>query len=186
MTWALLELALHPDVQRKLRGEILTFDGEPNYDQLSKDFPYLDAVVHEILRLHPTSSDLPRVVNGSYQPIVSSLRLHFQAIEDDVIPLSQPVHTKSGDVVHNIFVTRGTFITIPTTFINYSEALWGPDAKIFRPERWLETDGITPQARELQGYRHLLTFGDGPKMCLGKLFVVTELKVCFHQRHYLQ
>ncbi|KIM65670.1 hypothetical protein SCLCIDRAFT_1212070 [Scleroderma citrinum Foug A] len=159
MTWALLELARHPDIQKRLREEILSFDGEPTYDQISKDFPYFDAVVHEIFRLHPAVQDMPRM-----------------AKEDDIIPLSQPVCTKSGEFTHDIFVARGTLVGIPISFINRSDALWGPDAKQFRPERWLEADGITPQARELQGYRHLLTFGDGPKMCLGKLFAIAEVK----------
>ena len=96
------------------------------------------------------------------------------------------MRTKSGDVAHNIFVARGTLLTVPITFINRSDALWGPDAKQFRPERWLEPDGIAPQARELQGYRHILTFGDGPKMCLGKLFAIAEVKVRFHQYRNLQ
>jgi len=91
------------------------------------------------------------------------------------------VRTKSGEFAHNIFVARGTLVSIPVSFINRSDALWGPDAKQFRPERWLETDDVTPQARELQGYRHLLTFGEGPKMCLGKLFAIAEIKVSYHQ-----
>ena len=115
---------MHPEVQRKLREEILTFDREPTYDQLSKDFPYLDAVVHEVLRLHPSSPDFPCMIKRSPQHIVSLLRLHFQATEDNVIPLSQPVCTKLGEVAHNIFVARGTFVTVPTTFINCLEALW--------------------------------------------------------------
>ncbi|KAG6375299.1 hypothetical protein JVT61DRAFT_3524 [Boletus reticuloceps] len=52
-------------------------------------------------------------------------------------------------------------------------------AKVFRPGRWLEDGkgGIPAKAKELQGHRHLLTFMDGPRVCLGKNFVVTELKV---------
>ncbi|KAL4063873.1 cytochrome P450 [Scleroderma yunnanense] len=159
MTWALLELARHPEIQKKLREEILAFDGEPTYDQFFKGFPYFDAVVHEIFRLHPAVPEMIRV-----------------AKEDDIIPLSQPVHTKSGEVVHDLFVPRGAFVGIPIIFINRSDTLWGADAKDFRPERWLETNGITKQAQELQGYRHLLTFGDGPKTCLGKLFAIIEVK----------
>ena len=62
MTWALLELARHPDIQARLRKEICAFDGEPTYDQLFKDFPYFDAVVHELLRLHPASPVVTRMV----------------------------------------------------------------------------------------------------------------------------
>ncbi|KAL4079875.1 cytochrome P450 [Scleroderma yunnanense] len=159
MTWALLELARHPDIQGRLREEILAFDGEPTYDQLFKDFPYFDAVVHEIFRLHPAALDITRM-----------------AKEDDVIPLSQPVRTKSGEVVHSLFVARGTFFCVPIIFLSHSDAIWGPGAKDFRPERWLERDGITKHAQEFQGYHHLLSFGDGPKTCLGKLFAIAEVK----------
>ncbi|KAI6040758.1 cytochrome P450 [Pisolithus marmoratus] len=160
MTWALLELARHPDIQTKLREELLSFGGEPSYDQLVTGFPYLDAIVQETLRIHPAAPDLIR-----------------QADEDDVIPLSEPVQTKSGEVVDSIAVERGTVIGISISCINCSEAIWGPDAKIFRPERWLEADGVTRRAQEVKGYRHLLTFGDGPRSCIGKLFAIAEIKM---------
>ncbi|KAI6037481.1 cytochrome P450 [Pisolithus marmoratus] len=160
MTWALLELARHPDIQTKLREELLSFGGEPSYDQLTTGFPYLDAVVQETLRIHPAAPDFIR-----------------QADEDDVIPLSEPVQTASGEVVDSIAIERGTVIGISISCVNCSEAIWGPDAKIFRPERWLEADGVTRKAQEVKGYRHLLTFGDGPRSCIGKLFAIAEIKM---------
>ncbi|KAI6133763.1 cytochrome P450 [Pisolithus croceorrhizus] len=159
MTWALLELARNPDIQTKLRTELLAFGSDPTYDQLTNSHPYLDAVVHETLRLYP--------------PLAEFLR---QAGEDDVIPLSEPVHTKSGRVVNSISVTRGTQIGVSAACINRSAAIWGADAKVFRPERWLEEGGIPKKAQEVQGYRHLLTFVDGPRSCLGKGFAVAEFK----------
>jgi len=77
MTWALIELARHPDIQKRLREEILSFDGEPTYDQISKDFPYFDAVVHEIFRLHPAAPEMARMVQRSLECDVPSLRLHL-------------------------------------------------------------------------------------------------------------
>ncbi|KAI6040777.1 cytochrome P450 [Pisolithus marmoratus] len=159
MTWALIELARHPDIQTKLRQELLSFGREPSYDQLINNLPYLDAILQETLRLHPSVPELVR-----------------QADEDDVIPLSEPVRTKSGEVVDSIAVERGTVFAIPVSCLNQAEAIWGPDARVFRPERWLEADGITKKAQELKGHRHLLTFGDGPRTCLGKLFAVVEIK----------
>jgi len=32
--------------------------------------------------------------------------------------------------------------------------------------------------QEISGYRHLLTFADGPRACLGKGFALAEIKVC--------
>ncbi|KAI6127348.1 cytochrome P450 [Pisolithus croceorrhizus] len=159
MTWALLELARHPNIQTKLREELLSFGGEPSYDQLANDLPYLDAVVQEILRLHPSVPELLR-----------------EAAEDDVIPLSELVQTKSGEFVDSIVVERGTIFTLPVSCINRSEAIWGPDAKVFRPERWLEPDGITKKAQEVKGHRHLLSFGDGPRTCIGKTFALAVIK----------
>ncbi|KAI6012722.1 cytochrome P450 [Pisolithus orientalis] len=159
MTWALLELARNPDIQTKLRAELLAFGSDPTYDQLTNNLPYLDAVVHETLRFHPPLDEFVR-----------------QAAEDDVIPLSEPVRARFGRVVNSISVTRGTRIGISTACINRSVAIWGADAKVFRPERWLEEGSIPKKAQEMQGYRHLLTFIDGPRTCLGKGFAVAEFK----------
>ncbi|KAI6023312.1 cytochrome P450 [Pisolithus marmoratus] len=159
MTWALLELARNPDIQSKLRQELLAFGEEPTYDQQQHSLPYLDAVVHEALRVHPPATDLVRV-----------------AAEDDVIPLSEPVVTRSGEVVNNISIARGTRIALPISCVNRSTEIWGADAKVFRPERWLEEGGIPRTAREIQAYRHLLSFVDGAKTCLGKGFAIAQFK----------
>ncbi|KAG2046590.1 hypothetical protein BDR06DRAFT_1014587, partial [Suillus hirtellus] len=46
----------------------------------------------------------------------------------------------------------------------------------FKPDRWLTEDGISGKAKEVQGHRHLLTFVDGPRTCLGKDFAIVEFK----------
>ncbi|KAH7890187.1 cytochrome P450 [Phlebopus sp. FC_14] len=159
LTWVLLELAQNPDIQTKLRDELLAFGADPSYDQFSSSLPYLDAVVHECLRVHPPLQEFTRV-----------------ATADDVIPLSEPVRTKSGQLVDHISVAKDTLITISIACINRSASVWGLDAKVFRPERWLDEEGLPKKAQEVQGHRHLLTFVDGPRTCLGKGFAIAELK----------
>ncbi|KAF8125508.1 cytochrome P450, partial [Boletus edulis] len=61
LTWALLELSRNVDVQTKLRRELLEHVPDPTYDQLSNGLPYLDAVVHEILRIHPPAVEVTRI-----------------------------------------------------------------------------------------------------------------------------
>ncbi|KAG2146818.1 cytochrome P450 [Suillus clintonianus] len=139
--------------------ELLAFGADPTYDQLKANLPYLDGVVHEVLRLHPPIPEFTRV-----------------AAADDVIPLSEPVCNASGEMTDHIYVAKGTLITIPAAAINRSFAIWGPDAKEFKPERWLAEEGISGKAKEVQGHRHLLTFVDGPRTCLGKDFAVVEFK----------
>ncbi|KAF8436007.1 cytochrome P450 [Boletus edulis BED1] len=160
LTWALIELSKNPDIQTKLRAELLEFGADPTYDQLLNGLPYLDAVVHETLRMHAPFSGFTRM-----------------AAVDDVIPLSKPVRTQSGKFVDHISVTKGTYLSVSVPSINRSTALWGPDAKEFNPERWIREDGIPAAAKEIQGHRHLLTFLDGPRTCLGKGFAVTEFKI---------
>ncbi|KAG2040943.1 cytochrome P450 [Suillus americanus] len=160
MTWALIELSRHPDVQTRLREELLAFGADPTYDQLKANLPYLDAVVHEILRLHPAVPLFTR-----------------RAREDDVIPLSEPVCTRSGKMTDSISIAKGSSIVISIGAINRSLAIWGPDAKEFKPDRWLIEEGISGKAKEIQGHRHLMTFVDGPRTCLGKDFAIAEFKV---------
>ncbi|KAG1864029.1 cytochrome P450 [Suillus tomentosus] len=158
-SWALIELSRHADVQTRLREELLAFGPDPTYDQLKANLPYLDAIVHEILRLHPSVPEISRL-----------------AAADDVIPLSEPVRTASGNMTDSISIAKGTLITVSMETINRSSAIWGPHAKEFKPDRWLTEDGISGKAKEVQGHRHLLTFVDGPRTCLGKDFAIMELK----------
>lgn len=179
LSWILLELARNPVIQATLREELLAFSGEPTYDQFTNNLPYLDAVVHETLRLHTPVTEIIRIVRFLLDHLHLSLTGHTtrQATEDDVIPLSEPVRTQSGDLVDNITIAKGTKIGVSVACMNRSTAIWGPDAKEFQPERWLEEDGIPKKAKEIQGHRHILSFSDGPRICLGKGFAVAELKV---------
>lgn len=69
-TFAVWELALHPEYQDKLRKEIndvlAKHNGELTYDALS-EMTYLDKVVKETLRLYPIVTVVPRMCTKSYK-----------------------------------------------------------------------------------------------------------------------
>jgi len=158
LTWALIELSRNLEKQQKLRDELSQFSGmDPTWEQLTSGLPYLDSVVHEILRLHP--------------PVTETVRM---AAEDDIIPLSSPVVTSAGQTITSVMIKKGSIVASPIRAMNMSEAFWGPNAKEFEPERWL-VDSDVP-AREISGHRHLLTFSDGARMCLGRNFAIAEFK----------
>ncbi|KZP25792.1 cytochrome P450 [Athelia psychrophila] len=164
LTWTLLELAKKQGLQQKLRNELLTVfggGGDPTYDQLNSanSLPYLDAVVHETLRLHA--------------PLWFTTRV---STVDDIIPLSAPIKTINGQTVDRISIAAGQAVQVPIRMINRSDNIWGVDAKEYKPERWLDEAGLPAKAQEIQGHRHLLTFADGPRACLGKSFALTEFK----------
>lgn len=61
--WALIELSRAIEKQDKLRIEIAGLGGtDPTWEQLTSGLPYLNAVVHEVLRLHPPVGETTRVV----------------------------------------------------------------------------------------------------------------------------
>lgn len=61
----------------------------------------------------------------------------FSALEDAVLPLSHPVRATDGTLLHEVAVPRGTNIFVSVIACNRNEALWGPDAGEWKPERWL-------------------------------------------------
>ena len=69
----MIELCRKRELQDKLRAELTSHfsnnDGRnPTWDELASSsvFPYLDAVVHETLRLHPPLSETSRVVRTHF------------------------------------------------------------------------------------------------------------------------
>ncbi|KAE9405489.1 hypothetical protein BT96DRAFT_988281 [Gymnopus androsaceus JB14] len=42
---------------------------------------------------------------------------------------------------------------------------------------WLSPEGLPESTAVVNSPSHLLTFGDGPKICLGRTFATAELKV---------
>ncbi|KAJ7775693.1 cytochrome P450 [Mycena maculata] len=160
LTWALIELAKNPEKQIKLREELANFGvTDPTWDQLVSSLPYLDSVCLETLRLHPPLSETTR-----------------QAMVDDVLPVGEPITTASGEAVTNVAVAKGNIVTVSIRCMNRSEVFWGPNSKEFVPERWLTLNDDPLRAKEIQGHRHIVTFLDGPRTCLGKSFALAEFK----------
>jgi len=156
-TWALFALTKHPDVQEKLRAELLSVSTDnPTMDELNA-LPYLDTVVRETMRLHA--------------PVPSTLRV---ATQDDVIPLGKPVKDEEGNIHEFIRVKKGQTIFIPILTVHRAVNIWGEDAAEFKPERW---ESIPQAAHSIPGvWGNLLTFLGGPRACIGYKFSVVEMK----------
>lgn len=111
----LYNLLKSPKSLQRLRAELEEFErkgqcGNPNVSfKEAQSIPYLQAVIKEGLRVHPaTGLPLWRVVPPEGAEICGH-------------------HFKGGDVVGaNSWV------------LHYNEDVWGPDAAVFRPERWLD------------------------------------------------
>lgn len=127
LSWTLLELARKPEIQKKLRQEIRSKQREVDVrgdstitTQDLDSMPYLTAVMKvrfAVLFLHEISSRCPVTQE--------SLRFHAvvpnnfrQAGGDDVLPLSKPIMTSSGEVIHELPIPKG--IKIVTSIAGYN------------------------------------------------------------------
>ncbi|EKM53348.1 uncharacterized protein PHACADRAFT_124964 [Phanerochaete carnosa HHB-10118-sp] len=155
--WALLELARHPEAQTRLRQEIIgkrsTRGGAGLTAADAESMPYLQAVLREVLRVHPVIGHTFRV-----------------AERDDVLPLSKPLTTKSGKVLEKLPVPKGTRVIASVAAYNRDPDLWGSDPHSFDPERWL--DGRVKKGQALGIFGNLFNFAAGIRACIGWRFAI--------------
>ncbi|OQV03519.1 hypothetical protein CLAIMM_08555 [Cladophialophora immunda] len=136
----------HPGVLGRLRAEL---DDAAKRGELSgvitfkeaQKLPYLQAVLKESMRMHPAVG----------------------------LPLGRLVPA-GGATISGHYFPAGTTVGINPWVAHRNKAVFGPDADVFRPERWLEAPE-TVKKREA----YFLTFGAGTRTCLGKNISILEL-----------
>lgn len=80
-------------------------------------------------------------------------------VEEDVIPLEFSI---PGTDIREIRVKPGLIIDIPVRDgVNVDERVWSRHATKFRPERWIDPDGLQETLKLIRAQGHLLTFGEG-------------------------
>ncbi|KAF4340270.1 isotrichodermin C-15 hydroxylase (cytochrome P-450 monooxygenase CYP65A1) [Fusarium beomiforme] len=152
LTWASYLLAKHPEYQDKLREEVR--NGLP--EELANN-PTVD--IAGILEQLPYVNGIMHETLRLYPTVPLTMR---QAIRD----------TRIG----NQFIPEGTDMIVSIWYINRSEAIWGPDAAEFRPERWITDDGKPNQHGGASSNYNFLTFLHGPRSCIGQGFAKAEMR----------
>ncbi|KAH0550843.1 cytochrome P450 6k1-like [Cotesia glomerata] len=113
MSFTLYEVALQPEIQKKLRAEINRgleqTGGKITYD-LAMNVPYMDMVIAETLRKYPPLPVLDRVANENYK-----------------VPNS------------NLVIEKGTPITIPVSGLHYDPEHF-PNPEKYDPERFSDAN----------------------------------------------
>ena len=149
------ELSQHHRIFAKLHAEInsqIDPNQELDYDTI-KSLPYLKATLNEILRIHPVVPENSRF-----------------AMCDTTLPLGG-----GPDETSPVFVPKGTLVSYSTYSMHRRKEIWGEDAEVFRPERWL--DHVDDQGREVKGVRPgwaYLPFNGGPRVCIGQQFALLQ------------
>ncbi|XMA20785.1 hypothetical protein WAI453_013576 [Rhynchosporium graminicola] len=135
----------HPEAWSKVRSEIdtaqargLCLDPVITFND-AEQLPYFKACVKEALRIFsPTTMGLPRVV------------------------------PKNGITIAGRLFREGTILSISPYVVHSSKEIWGADAQVWNPERWISGD-----SKDLE--RNWLVFSAGYMMCLGRHFAKMQI-----------
>ncbi|XP_010513571.1 PREDICTED: alkane hydroxylase MAH1-like [Camelina sativa] len=148
LTWFFWNLSENPNVLTKIHQEInstnLPRTGSDHQDTLLylNKLVYLHAVLSESMRLYP--------------PIPFERK---SPIKPDVLPSGHKVESNIN-------------IMISIYAMGRMKAVWGEDARDFKPERWItETGGL----RHEPAYK-FLSFNAGPRSCIGKNLAINLMK----------
>lgn len=135
----------HPNVYNKLQAELdRAALSEPIIrESEARALPYLQACIKEGLRVFP--------------PVT--------ALATKTVP-------ESGDRLRGQFIPGGTNIVYSAWDFYKNHEVFGEDAEVFRPERWLEATGdrLSRMQQTLD-----LVFGYGKYGCLGKPVALLEI-----------
>ncbi|KAK5198854.1 hypothetical protein LTR99_007794 [Exophiala xenobiotica] len=147
LSFLFLMLVQHPRVFSKLRSIIIedfgTFKSPQSLTFANlKACSYLQWCLSETLRLYPS---VP--LNG--RRCTRDTSLPFGGGEDGLSP---------------VFLPAGTEIAYLVYVMQRQPDFWGPDADLFRPERW---------QNHKYGFEYL-PFNGGPRICLGQQFALTK------------
>ena len=138
LTWNLVQLAAHEDVQTRLLAEVTdarTVATDNDKDSLStylnSSTTYLQAVISESSRLRPLAA------------------------------FSVPQAAPTPRVLDGYMIPAGTNFIIDSYSLNQRNTYWGHDTSQFRPERFLDR-------KPTEARYNFWRFGFGPRQCLGK------------------
>ncbi|XP_070482513.1 vitamin D 25-hydroxylase isoform X2 [Equus przewalskii] len=112
LRWAILFMALYPNIQGQVQKEIdliMGPSGKPSWDDKCK-MPYTEAVLHEVLRFC------------------------------NIVPLGIFHATSEDTVVRGYSIPKGTTVITNLYSVHFDEKYWR-DPEIFYPERFLDSSG---------------------------------------------
>ncbi|QRV94359.1 cytochrome P450 family protein [Ceratobasidium sp. AG-Ba] len=148
LAWMVKYLVLDLELQKKLHNEICAAFGSDNGQPL--DFQVID--------------------NSGSVPILEAVVAETQRCAGVGSQISREII--DDEVILGRHIPKGTQLIFPTLFMSKQESDWGPDAKVWRPSRWLRPDGSFNRAAGPS-----LPFGIGQRACFGQRLAVLQLKI---------
>ncbi|RPD78489.1 cytochrome P450 [Lentinus tigrinus ALCF2SS1-7] len=164
LTFLTYELARHPEYQARMRKEIqdrrALAAARGDADFTVEDLDSLSLTVNaikETLRFHPIVPQLFRV-----------------AVKDDVIPLSHPVVSTTGETITEVPVQAGQVIVTSFAAYHRLKDVWGDDADVWNPDRFFRPE--TGKHTNVGVFSNLMSFSAGVRACIGWRFSLIEMQ----------
>ncbi|KAF8869331.1 cytochrome P450 [Mucidula mucida] len=142
LSFTLYEMCKEPTIQRRLRAEIRSTLGRKQTENY-------------------TSSDFD---NMPYLTAVVKETLRFHPIIYNTFRVPE-----CDEVITELPIAKGTKIITSVAAYNRNKTIFGYDADVFNPDRWLRED--RPMSKVSLGvYANLFTFAGGSRSCIGWRF----------------
>ncbi|EXJ66592.1 uncharacterized protein A1O5_10263 [Cladophialophora psammophila CBS 110553] len=122
---------------------------------LGSRLPYTTAFIKETLRLHPPAA---------------TARLVPELSPENPTPAMLKLRTTSGE--EKDVQVNGLRIYVCAHLVHMNKAVWGPDAPVFRPDRWVDEKYVA--SLPTGAWR---PFERGPRNCIGQELAMVEAKV---------
>ena len=147
LTWTMVVLGMNPDWQDRARAEVLQVFGSEK-----PDFERLSRLKIVTMILYEVLRLYPAVA---------------------FVQRSTKAATKVGE--YNL--PAGVDLDLSVLLLQHDPDYWGEDAMEFNPERFSEGVSKAAKTQKSEGTVPFLSFGGGPRICVGQGFAMLEAKM---------
>ncbi|KNG90869.1 hypothetical protein ANOM_000942 [Aspergillus nomiae NRRL 13137] len=139
---------------------------------LSQEVKWQEEIRKELLKLPPQSDGLPSFTQLNEAPILEACLNETYRLYPASSGRAERVVPDEGKFLSGTFVPADTIVTTSLTAMHRDKEIF-PSPESFLPQRWLNSDPVQREALE----RHIIPFGYGARICLGKPLATLEIKL---------
>ncbi|CAL0329602.1 unnamed protein product [Lupinus luteus] len=154
LAWFIYMLCKYPAVQEKAAEEVKQ---ATNTTTVSSCAEFVSTVTEEALEK----------MNYLHAAITETLRLY------PAVPVDAKICFCDDTLPDGYSVNKGDMVSYQPYAMGRMKFIWGDDAEEYRPERWLDENGIFQQQSPFK----FTAFQAGPRLCLGKEFAYRQMKI---------
>ncbi|XP_045804437.1 cytochrome P450 704C1-like [Trifolium pratense] len=154
LSWFMYMLCKYPAVQEKAAEEVRK---ATNTKRISSCTEFVSSVTDEAMEK----------MNYLHATLTETLRLYPS------VPVDAKICSSDDTLPDGYSVKKGDMVSYQPYAMGRMKFIWGDDAEEFKPERWLDENGIFLPKNPFK----FTAFQAGPRICLGKDFAYRQMKI---------